>query len=223
MIKKIVAEFIGTFFIIFLGCGTIILNNIRNIGAIAVGLSFGITLMAMIYLFGKISGSHFNPAVSFTFFVMGQIKILELLLYIISQFFAGILACFFLVLIFGKNFIYTKLSVENMISSATDLSPIGIVVIIETILSFIIMFLYTKATNNGKIKSKIDAFFIGSIFFVSVIFLTNINNIGLNTIRIVVPSLYNFKFEYIFYYLGANWTGTFLGGISYYFINKLKK
>ena len=68
MIKKGIFEFIGTFFLIFFGCGSIILNNIRNSGALLVGLSFGITLMAMIYISSKVSGAHFNPAISFTFF-----------------------------------------------------------------------------------------------------------------------------------------------------------
>lgn len=222
MIKKIIAEFIGTFFIIFLGCGIIILNDIKNIGIVSIGGAFGITLMVMIYLFGKISGANFNPAISFTFFIMGELKIIELIFYIISQLLAGLVASFFLILIFAQNFRSTILFVNQDIASLTDFNPIGIIIIPEIIFSFIIMFLYAKVTRNGKINSKRSSFFIGGMFFISTIFLISIDRIGLNSIRIFIPSLFNFSWKYIFYYLSANWIGTFLGGISYYFINKIK-
>lgn len=223
MIKKAISEFIGTFFLIFFGCASIILNRITNTGVVFVGLSFGITLIVMINLFGKISGAHFNPIISFTFFIMNQIKFIEFVLYTIFQILGGIISCFFLVLIFGRNFFHTELMVENIITSNTDLTPIGIIVVLEFIFSFIIMFLYTKVTINGKIKDKFAPFFIGFIYFVSSIFLINIDRIGLNIIRILIPSLYNFKFDYVLYYLAGNGIGTFLGGISYHFFNKANR
>ena len=223
MIKKGIFEFIGTFFLIFFGCGSIILNNIRNSGAFLVGLSFGITLMAMIYISGKVSGAHFNPAISFTFFVMGEIRFAELIVYTISQLLGGLLSVFFLVLIFGRNFNYTELYVENSIISATDLNENGIIIILEFIFAFIVMFLYSKATIDGKIKSKFAPFFIGGIFCIGAAFLVNIDKAGLNVVRIIVTSLYNFKWQYFIYYICAHWVGTFLGGITYSFVNQLKR
>lgn len=66
--KKLLAEFIGTFTLVFGGCGSAILAAgypDLGIGFTGVALAFGLSLMVMIYAFGSISGGHFNPAVTF--------------------------------------------------------------------------------------------------------------------------------------------------------------
>lgn len=67
--KKIYAEIMGTFAMIFCGCGAIAVNEITNgsIGHAGVATTWGLIVMAMIYAFGEISGAHFNPAVTFGF------------------------------------------------------------------------------------------------------------------------------------------------------------
>ena len=69
--KKYYAEIIGTFAMIFCGCGAIAINEITNgsIGHVGVAATWGLIVMAMIYAFGATSGAHFNPAVSIGFAV----------------------------------------------------------------------------------------------------------------------------------------------------------
>ncbi|RZK58712.1 MAG: aquaporin Z [Pedobacter sp.] len=91
--KKLVAEFIGTFWLVFGGCGSAILacnfpgNGIAYVG---VAWAFGLTVVTMAYAIGHISGAHLNPAVSIGAWVAGRLETKNLLPYIIAQVLGGI-------------------------------------------------------------------------------------------------------------------------------------
>jgi len=86
--RKYFAEFFGTFWLVFGGCGSAVfaagVPNI-GIGLLGVSLAFGLTVLTMAYAVGPISGGHFNPAVSFGLFASGRFSGKELLPYIASQ------------------------------------------------------------------------------------------------------------------------------------------
>jgi len=68
LVRNLAAEFIGTFALVFAGCGAIMVDaKTSQLGHIGVAISFGLVIMAMIYAVGHISGAHFNPAVSLAF------------------------------------------------------------------------------------------------------------------------------------------------------------
>jgi aquaporin Z len=86
--KKSVAEFIGTFWLVFGGCGSAVLAAgfpELGIGFAGVALAFGLTVLTMAYAIGHISGCHLNPAVSFGLAVAGRFKFSELPAYVIAQ------------------------------------------------------------------------------------------------------------------------------------------
>ncbi|MBN2392566.1 MAG: aquaporin [Anaerolineae bacterium] len=66
VVRKYFAEVIGTFVLVFTGCGAIIINDLYDgaLGHVGICLVFGLVVMAMIYAVGNISGAHFNPAVT---------------------------------------------------------------------------------------------------------------------------------------------------------------
>lgn len=106
-IKRYVAECIGTFWLVFGGCGSAVLaanfpdaeKNTLGIGLVGVSLAFGLTVMTMAYAIGHISGCHLNPAVSFGLFAGKRFSSRELLPYIIAQVIGGILGAIVLYLI----------------------------------------------------------------------------------------------------------------------------
>jgi aquaporin Z len=102
MIKKLSAEFFGTFWLVFGGCGSAVLAAgfpDLGIGFVGVSLAFGLTVLTMAYAVGPISGGHFNPAVSLGLAVGGRFSWGELLPYWVAQVLGGILAALILYII----------------------------------------------------------------------------------------------------------------------------
>lgn len=89
--QRYMAELLGTFVLVFVGCGTVVLagNTLDNTG---VALAFGIAVMTMVYAIGHISGCHINPAISIAMFVRGKISSRDTMMYIIFQCIGAIIA-----------------------------------------------------------------------------------------------------------------------------------
>ncbi len=95
MIKRLAAEFLGTFWLVFGGCGSAVLAAAfpdLGIGLLGVSLAFGLTVLTMAYAVGGISGGHFNPAVSVGLAVAGKFPAASLLPYVIAQVAGAIVA-----------------------------------------------------------------------------------------------------------------------------------
>jgi len=93
IVKRSVAEFIGTFWLVLGGCGSAVLAAAFpevGIGLLGVSLAFGLTVLTMAFAIGHISGCHLNPAVSLGLFVGGRFKAAELPGYVIAQVLGGI-------------------------------------------------------------------------------------------------------------------------------------
>lgn len=86
--KKLFAEFLGTFWLVLAGCGTAIFSSgvpETGSGILGVALAFGLTVLTMAYAVGHISGGHFNPAVSFGLLIGGRFPAKDLVPYIVAQ------------------------------------------------------------------------------------------------------------------------------------------
>jgi aquaporin Z len=103
MLKRLTAEFLGTFWLVFGGCGSAVLaanfggdGNPLGIGLLGVSLAFGLTVLTGAYALGHISGAHFNPAVSFGLWAGGRFPAKDLVPYIIAQVIGAVAAGFIL-------------------------------------------------------------------------------------------------------------------------------
>src|SRR5690606_33650040 len=104
--KKSLAEFIGTFWLVLGGCGSAVLAAgfpETGIGFMVVALAFGLTVLTMVYAVGHISGGHFNPAVTIGLWIGGRIGGKEILPYVVSQVLGGIPAAGVLYIIVTGN------------------------------------------------------------------------------------------------------------------------
>jgi glycerol uptake facilitator-like aquaporin len=97
--KKIIAEIVGTF--IFLGTIIVVVNVLKNDGINF--LKIGLALSIAIVIFGSISGGHFNPAVSFMFYINKQLSTTELIAYILSQLIGATLVLAMFKLLYSSN------------------------------------------------------------------------------------------------------------------------
>ncbi len=96
--KKYVAELVGTFTLVFFGCATIIFM-VDEVGLLGVGLAFGLSVTAMAYSIGQVSGAHINPAVSLGFLVSGRMGGRDFVGYVVAQVGGAILAALALAII----------------------------------------------------------------------------------------------------------------------------
>jgi aquaporin Z len=87
--KKYLAEFVGTFTLVFFGCGTAVVSG-KDVGHLGIAFAFGFALLAMAYGIGPVSGCHINPAVSLGVFTAGRMSGGDLLGYIVGQVLGGI-------------------------------------------------------------------------------------------------------------------------------------
>lgn len=89
--KKYIAELIGTFVLVFIGCGSAVVAG-KAIGFTGISFAFGLAVLAMVYAIGNISGCHINPAISVGMLVAGKMKWQDTLLYIVFQCIGAIIA-----------------------------------------------------------------------------------------------------------------------------------
>src|ERR1700738_872976 len=101
--KKPAAEFIGTFTLVFLGCGAAVIAGVGTgptaIDVLGIAFAFGLAIVAMAYGIGPISGCHVNPAVSFGVYVAGRMSVADMISYWIAQVLGAIVAAAVLYLI----------------------------------------------------------------------------------------------------------------------------
>src|ERR1700748_1281820 len=141
--RAYLAEFIGTFALVFCGTGAIIINQQSggSIGHAGVAVTFGLIVMCMIYSLGYISGAHINPAVSIAFTISGRFPLNLLPGYIVSQLTGALLASFVLKFLFPASVL-----LGATIPSGTDIQSF----VLELILSFILMLVIINVAKGGK-------------------------------------------------------------------------
>lgn len=151
--KRLGAEFLGTFWLVFGGCGSAVLAAAfpqLGIGFMGVALAFGLTVLTMAYAVGHISGGHFNPAVSIGLFAGGRFAAADLVPYLIAQVLGAIAAAGVLYLIAsGKPGFAAGGFASNGFG---DLSPGGYsmqaALICEIVMTFFFVFVIMGSTDG---------------------------------------------------------------------------
>lgn len=149
--KKYLAELIGTFVLVFGGCGTAVLAG-DHVGYLGVALAFGLTLLAMAYAIGPISGCHINPAVTLGLLLSGKIDRKDVLGYIVGQVLGGILAAIVLLLILkGLPGGYDPSAAGFAANGYGDHSPgkfsMSSAFLVEVVLTFLLVFTVLGSTD----------------------------------------------------------------------------
>jgi len=137
--KRNLAEFFGTFWLVLGGCGTAVLAG-GNVGYAGVALAFGLTVLTGVYGLGHISGAHFNPAVTFGLWAGGRFSGKDILPYVISQILGGILAATVLYAIVVSSGMEIGSFAAN--GYGVDHSPGGYGLIAALISEFVMTFMF---------------------------------------------------------------------------------
>lgn len=153
LVKKIGAEFFGTFWLVLGGCGAAVLAAgfpELGIGFVGVSLAFGLTVLTMAYAVGHISGGHFNPAVSFGLWAAGKLDTKDLFPYIGAQVIGGVAGAFVLYMIASGQVGFEAGGFAS--NGFGELSPgkynMTSVIIAEIVMTFMFLFIILGATDK---------------------------------------------------------------------------
>jgi aquaporin Z len=211
--RRFFAEVIGTFIVVVLATGSVVLD--ARIGEGVLGLPFiafapFVGVAIGVYLFGKISMAHFNPAVSVGFLITRHITIMQFAYYVAAEIIGALLASLFVLLIIG--------SYANLGANAPNYSyPLPLIFGVEVLASALLMaVIFTVVYTKGL--RGFSGIAIGGIVGLDIFFLAFISGASMNPARSLAPALFSGVLANLWLY----WTATFVGTsiVAFVFRNK---
>lgn len=212
--KKNLAEFLGSFILVFCGTGAIVINETTHgaVGHAGIAITFGLIVMALIYALGDISGAHMNPAVTLAFSVAGLFDWRKTIPYILSQSAGAISASMVLHFLFPHSI---QLGATIPIDEALP------AFILEIILTFILMFVIFQVAYGTKEQGLIAGAAIGAVVLLEAFFAGPISGASMNPARSLGPAIVSGQLTFLWIYLTAPFIGALLA-VPVYQILKTK-
>lgn len=206
--KKYIAEFIGTFALVFCGTGAIIINQETNgaISHVGIAATFGLIVMCMIYTFGEISGAQFNPAVTIAFAFADRFDKKEVLPYIGSQIAGAFLATLILKFLFPLNH-----NLGATLPAGTQMQSF----ILEVILTFLLMLVILNVSQGSKETGLFAGIAIGGTVLLEAMFAGPICGASMNPARSLSPAIVSGNITDIWIYISAPILGAILATLTW--------
>ena len=206
MYKKLAAESLGTFILVFAGTGAIMINDIANaIGHVGIAMTFGFVIVALIYSFAHVSGAHFNPAVTIAFWTMGEFHRKNVIPYISALVFGAILASICVYFLLNENF--NSVSEVSYLGSTLPRGSESQAFGFEFILTFILMIVICSSAVHGKATKDFAGLAIGLTVGLESMFAGPITGASMNPARSIGPAIVSGNFEHLWIYILATSLG----------------
>lgn len=191
--SRYMAEFVGTFVLIFAGCGSAVLAG-SQIGTAGIALTFGLTLLALVYAIGYISGCHINPAVTIGALICRKISGLRAIGYIVAQILGGIAAAAVLLAVAnGAPGGYDAAAKGFAANGYGDHSPgqytLASAFLIEVVLTFFLVLTVLGATDV-KAPVGFAGIAIGLVLAVGNLVAIPVTNASINPARSIGPAVF---------------------------------
>lgn len=186
--KKYIAELIGTMVLVFMGCGSAVFLGAASPGGhLAVAFAFGLSIVAMAYVIGSVSGCHINPAVSFGLLLNKRISVCDFIGYVIAQIIGAIIGALLLKVMVGFGVTdMTGALGSNGIGNAGGYAG---AVVIEIILTFIFVLTILGVTADSS-KGAVAGVVIGlTLTFVHIVGIP-LTGTSVNPARSIGPALF---------------------------------
>lgn len=196
------AEFVGTFILVFLGCGSCLSDEGSSV--LRISLTFGLVLAAIIYAIGPVSGAHVNPTVTIGMAVCRRISIIKAILYILAQCLGGIVGAAILYGLTPSNLKPTLLGTTTPAPNVTVGQAFGIELFISVIFAFSVFSTTDPIHNDGS-----SPFVVGIVVAAIHLYAVPLTGSSLNAARSLGPAIIAGKWHSHWIY----WFSTILGGI----------
>lgn len=205
--KRFFAEVIGTFIVVVLATGSVVLdaksNGILGLPFIAFAPFVGVAIG--VYLFGKISMAHFNPAVTLGFLITKHITKIQAMYYFAAEIIGALLASFFVMLVIGTE--------ADLGANAPNYSyPLALIFAVEVLASGLLMAVIFTVVYTKGLKG-FSGIAIGGIVGLDIFFLSFISGASMNPARSLAPALLSGTTSDLWLYLTATLVGTSLVAI----------
>jgi len=227
--RRMGAEFLGTFWLVFGGCGSAILaakfldaqnSNVNyGIGLVGVALAFGLTVLTMAYAIGHISGCHLNPAVSVGLVVGGRFKAADLVPYVIAQVLGGLAGAGVLYVIASGRAGFS-ISDGFAANGYGDHSPAGYslvaCLVAEVVLTFMFLMIILGATDR-RAPQGLAPLAIGLGLTLIHLIGIPVTNLSVNPARSTAPAVFvgGWALAQLWLFWVAPIAGAALGGVAY--------
>jgi aquaporin NIP len=209
-LRRLVAEFIGTFALVFAGAGAVMVDaKTGQLGHLGVAITFGLVIMAMIYAVGHISGAHFNGAVTFAFALSRHFPWPRAVGYWTAQLAGAIAAALLL-----------RASLGN-IADVGATQPSGSQAqsfLWELVMTAFLMFVILAVATDTRAVGEAAAVAIGGTIALDAIFGGPISGASMNPMRSFGPAVASGNFHAIWLYILAPLVGASIGALAYQFV-----
>lgn len=192
--RKYFAEFLGTFVLVLIGCGTAVIGG-DEVGNLGIALAFGLTLIAMAYGIGPISGCHINPAVSMALYAAGRMESRHLGGYLVAQFLGGIAAAAVLLIILNGHLTGYQVTVDGLGQNGWGPGYLGqyslnSALIFEFLTTLLFVTVIIGATQHKEAPKHMAGLAIGLTLAAIHIMGINITGVSVNPARSLGPALF---------------------------------
>lgn len=194
--RKYIAEFIGTFILIFCGTGAMVIDQQTGgaVSHVGVSLTWGLVVMILIYTIGDASGCHINPAVSIAFTIAGRFKARLLPGYIASQLAGAILASITLKMLFP-----TSPLLGATLPAGSEIQSF----VLELLLTFFLMLTIMNVAHGSKEIGQFAGIAIGAVIGLEAMFAGPICGASMNPARSLAPAIVSGHTEHLWLYIVA--------------------
>ncbi len=201
--KKLLAEYLGTFSLVFAGTGAIIINGASGgvLGHGGIAMTFGLIVLAMIYTFGDVSGAHFNPAVTIAFAGARRFPWRAVPPYCGAQLAGALSASAILGMLFPGD-----ATLGATLPAGAEMQSF----VLELILTAVLMLTILSVSTGAKEKGATAGIAIGAVIGLEAMFAGPICGASMNPARSLAPALVSGHWEHLWIYLVAPIAGALL-------------
>lgn len=192
--RQALAEFIGTYFLVFFGTGAIVVDTVYDdvIGHLGIAIAFGLVVLCMIYAVGRISGAHLNPAVSIAFYASGRMRLKPCLAFIATQCIAAIAASYTLLILFPET-----TTLGETLPSGSLLQSF----VMEFILSLFLMFVIINVATGSKEQGIIAGVAVGFAVLICALVGGPTSVASMNPARSIGPAIASGQLQHLWLYI----------------------
>ena len=223
--KKSIAEFFGTFWLVLGGCGSAVLASgfpEVGIGLLGVSLAFGLTVLTMAYSLGNISGAHLNPAVTIGLWAGGRFSAKEILPYIVSQILGAIAAAGVLnIIVTGNGSEIGSFAANGYGEHSPGGYCMGAAIVTELVMTFMFLLVILRATDE-KAPKGFAGIAIGLALTLIHLVSIPVTNTSVNPARSISQAIFvgGWALEQLWLFIIVPIVGAMLAGVVYKYLKK---